>query len=138
MFINSLLLVIITTKYYMGDTSMKNGLAFVLMFLLALSVTPIAFAEKGDAEKGKEIYQSRCQMCHGPQGKGDGPAAAALDPAPKDLSDKEFVSGLEDDYMFDVIKKGGAAVGKSAQMPPHPGLSDEDVWNVISFIREGL
>lgn len=93
---------------------------------------------KGDAEEGKTVYRQKCEMCHGPEGKGDGPAAAALSPAPQDLSDTEYVSTLDDEYMFDIIKKGGVAVGKSAQMPPHPALSEEDVWNVISYIRQGF
>ena len=43
--------------------------------------------------------------------KGDGVAAAALDPKPRDLSDAEFVSGLSNEHLTKVISKGGPSVG---------------------------
>jgi high-affinity iron transporter len=45
------------------------------------SVTPAAPADLGAA-----VYAQHCAGCHGPTGKGDGPAAAALQPPPKDIS----------------------------------------------------
>jgi mono/diheme cytochrome c family protein len=35
---------------------------------------------------GKDLYFSYCAACHGPAGKGDGPAAQALKAAPTDLT----------------------------------------------------
>ena len=35
---------------------------------------------------GAEIYQRYCASCHGADGRGDGPAAATLDPLPSDLT----------------------------------------------------
>lgn len=119
---------------------MKQHITFVLTVILALSAGTAAFSQtKGDAAKGKQVYDTRCAMCHGPGGKGDGPAAAALQPKPRDLSDAQYMSGLTNDYIFKIISKGGAAVGKSAAMPAHSGmLSDQDIWNVISHISENL
>ncbi len=96
-----------------------------------------SFAEqKGDAAAGKEKYNQICATCHGATGKGDGPGAAALEPKPRDLSDGEYVSTLTDEHIFKVIKEGGAAAGLSPMMPAWGGaLSDEDVWNVVAFIR---
>src|SRR3989304_4300433 len=39
----------------------------------------------GDAAKGKVAFQQYCAGCHGPTGKGDGAAGAAMNPKPKDL-----------------------------------------------------
>src|SRR5437879_10602445 len=36
---------------------------------------------------GKKLFAANCAMCHGPTGKGDGPAAAALNPKPATFSD---------------------------------------------------
>jgi mono/diheme cytochrome c family protein len=36
--------------------------------------------------EGVDTYKAYCATCHGPQGKGDGPAAAALKKAPADLT----------------------------------------------------
>ena len=38
------------------------------------------------ADMGSEHYQRYCASCHGVEGKGDGPAAAALKVPPKDLT----------------------------------------------------
>lgn len=38
------------------------------------------------AASGKEMFKAYCASCHGPTGKGDGPAAAALKTAPADLT----------------------------------------------------
>ena len=35
---------------------------------------------------GVEMFKSYCASCHGPQGKGDGPAASAMKRAPSDLT----------------------------------------------------
>jgi mono/diheme cytochrome c family protein len=38
------------------------------------------------ASSGKEMYRSYCAACHGNNGKGDGPASAALKSSPSDLT----------------------------------------------------
>ena len=103
---------------------------FILMAIWMLFLAP-AFAADG-----KEIYTKSCATCHGPAGKGDGAAAAALNPKPQDLTNKANMSKLDDAYMSNIIAKGGSAVGKSPLMPPFNGqLKDQDVKNVIAYIR---
>ncbi len=95
-----------------------------------------AWAEKGDPAKGKESYAKFCASCHGNAGKGDGPGAAALNPKPKDLTDKAYMAKLDDRYLADIIAKGGAAVGKSPLMPPWgAALKAEDIRDVVAFLR---
>ena len=60
--------------------------------------------------------------CHGSDGKGSGPAAAALNPKPRDYTDSAWQGTVTDDQLRTTIIKGGAAVGKSALMPPNPDL----------------
>jgi mono/diheme cytochrome c family protein len=94
---------------------------------------------KGDPTKGKEKFELICASCHGPGGKGDGPAAAALDPKPRDLSDPAYVSTLTDEHIFKTVKEGGASVGKSPLMPAWGGtLTDDDIWNVIAYVRQDI
>ena len=107
---------------------------FVIVFTIVL-VRGGALA-RGDPAKGKASYDQLCASCHGPSGKGDGAAAAALNPKPKDLADKGYVKGLKDDYIKKLIKEGGPAAGKSPLMPPMGGaLKDDDIENVIAYIR---
>jgi mono/diheme cytochrome c family protein len=91
-------------------------------------------AVKADAKAGKADYQIYCASCHGETGGGDGPVAQALNPKPARHTDGSYMNPLTDDYLFKVIKFGGASVGKSPMMAPL-GLSDQQVHNVIAFIR---
>ena len=93
-------------------------------------------AEAADAGAGKAKYQLFCAACHGPNGKGDGPAAANLNPKPRDHSNANYMKSLSDGQIFKIIKLGGPGVGKSPTMPPWGGaLSDGDIKNVVAFIR---
>jgi mono/diheme cytochrome c family protein len=114
-------------------------LVLALFFSLYLSLAAVKAVTKGDPAAGKEKFDQICASCHGPGGKGDGPAAAALDPKPRDLSDASYVSTLTDEHIFKTVKEGGAAVGKSPMMPAWGGaLSDDDIWNVIAYIRKDI
>ena len=103
----------------------------------SLSFTTVSYTQAaGDAAKGKEVYNNTCASCHGPTGKGDGVAAAALDPKPRDLSNAEYVSGLSNEHLTKVISQGGASVGLTALMPAWEGvLQPEDITNVVEYIR---
>jgi mono/diheme cytochrome c family protein len=94
---------------------------------------------EGDPTKGKEIFQASCAACHGPEGKGDGAAAAALDPKPRNLSDADYLSTLSNEHLLKVISEGGASVGKSPMMAAWGGiLSENDILNVIAYIRKDI
>ena len=82
------------------------------------------------AAAGAQVFQSNCEACHGPQGHGDGPAGVALEPAPKNLAELNKATG--DDYLFWRISTGRPG----SAMPPWKGvLSDEQIWQLVSFIR---
>lgn len=101
----------------------------------AAAAAPGAAPEKGEpTAQGKAAYTAYCLACHGQGGKGDGPAAAALDPKPSDLTNKAYMTQLDDRYLFEVISRGGAAVGKSPLMPP-AALGEQDIRNVITYIK---
>lgn len=93
-------------------------------------------ARAADVEEGKKVYMQFCSSCHGQSGKGDGPAAAALNPKPRDHTDREYMSKLSDEQLFKVIKEGGASIGKSPLMPPWgPSLKDDQIKDVIAYVR---
>ncbi len=102
----------------------------------ALTPVPAEYAGKinplgSDAAiMGADLFNTNCATCHGPQGHGDGPAGAALDPAPKNLP--ELVKTTGDDYLFWRIstgRQGTAMVGWKGV------LTDEQIWQVISHIH---
>jgi caa(3)-type oxidase subunit IV len=75
--------------------------------------------------EAKTIFKTRCAACHGPNGLGDGPAAAALDPKPRNYTDPQWQQSVTDAVIEKVIVEGGPAVGKSPLMTPNPDLTDK-------------
>jgi len=109
-----------------------------LLALLLVSLVPLlGWAQtKGDVKAGKAKYDANCAACHGAAGKGDGPAAAALNPKPQDHTDGKVMNALSDKYLFDIIKDGGVAVKKSPVMPAfNKKLNDQEIWDAVAYIR---
>ena len=85
---------------------------------------------------GEEIYTTNCATCHGENGKGDGPAAAGLDPQPADFTDQAMMMDMSDGYLFWRVTEGGAFEPFNSAMPPWgQSLTEDERWQVISYIR---
>jgi mono/diheme cytochrome c family protein len=105
----------------------------MLIATFAFATSP---ALAGDAEAGQAKFQQLCATCHGQTGKGDGPAAAALQPRPRNMSDAEWQAEVDDDFLTEVIRDGGSAVGLSPMMTPFGHALDEDeIDNIVAYIR---
>lgn len=83
---------------------------------------------------GRAIYLGRCALCHGKQGKGDGKMVRIIkDPPPFNLTK----STTSDQYMFDIIYKGGEAMGRSPKMPPWgKDLADKEIESLVIYLKE--
>ena len=89
------------------------------------------------AEAGAEIYDVNCATCHGPEGKGDGPAAAGLDPQPASLADTHMMEEMNDGALFWRVSEGGMMEPFNSVMPAWKDtLSEDEIWQVITYIRE--
>jgi mono/diheme cytochrome c family protein len=109
------------------------GLALLAPALLAIhgAIAQNGFA--GSAAKGRDIYLRYCAGCHGEDGRGE---AKTFRPNVGNLSVKQLMDELSDEYLFTVIQKGGAAVGKNAAMPAWSAqLGDDDIRDVVAFVR---
>ena len=85
-------------------------------------------------EKGKMLYRGKgtCVNCHGTEGRGDGPAAAGLDPSPRNFRHHGFWRHRTDGEIFWVIKHGSPGTS----MISFGGLlSDEEIWQLIQYER---
>ncbi|HEX7126183.1 MAG TPA: c-type cytochrome [Thermodesulfobacteriota bacterium] len=73
----------------------------------------------GDVQRGQQLFAQNCATCHGASGHGDGPAAAALNPKPQDLTDDEWKHGGSPDQIFQTITNGvpGTAMVSWASLP---------------------
>lgn len=112
------------------------GAAFLCAGLLGALGATTACAEEFSAEVTKEadtVWQNRCTTCHGPKGAGDGPAAVALTPKPRDLSSKAWQSSVTDAHIEKIIAEGGQSVELSVLMPANPDLVSKP--EVIKALR---
>jgi len=82
------------------------------------------------AAEGAEVFRTNCETCHGPQGHGDGPAGQALEPEPGNLAEVQARAG--DDYLFWRIHDGKPGTSMVAWRGI---LSDEQIWQVVAFMR---
>lgn len=79
-------------------------------------------AAVAEAEK---VWTERCVTCHGADGGGGGPGAAALEVKPRSFKDPAWQGSADDARIKKVIVEGGAAVGLNAAMSPNPDLKDK-------------
>jgi mono/diheme cytochrome c family protein len=94
-------------------------------------------APSANADDPKEVFKTRCVMCHGESGKGDGPASVALNPKPRNYTDKEWQKTVTDEQIKKTIVGGGASMGKSPLMPPQADLAakPEVLDGLVKIIR---
>ncbi len=91
--------------------------------------SPVAPTDR-DVAAGRAIYQERCAPCHGPRGRGDGPAGVALDPKPADLL--LHVPQHTDGELFYFIARG---IPGSAMPAWRTALSETERWQVVAYLR---
>ncbi len=86
---------------------------------------------------GKALYDQNarplaCQSCHGVNGDGLGPLGAAFAVPPRNFTCAQTMTDIPDGQLFWVIRNGIPAAG----MPPYRGLSDEEIWQLVSYLRQ--
>ena len=80
-------------------------------------------------EDARTVYVANCVPCHGSKGKGDGPAAAALNPKPADHTSAK-VQKEKDGSLFWKISEGNSPMPKYKT-----SLSVKQRWELVDYIR---
>ena len=89
-------------------------------------------ATKDQLAMGKETFTTTCAPCHGMEGKGDGAAAAALDPKPADFTDDSHSRYYSDAGRLYIIQNGVEGTGMVGWKA---ALSEEQLMNVYLYVR---
>ncbi|MGA9838131.1 MAG: cytochrome c [Gemmatimonadaceae bacterium] len=81
---------------------------------------------------GKQLFDVNCVMCHGAAGKGDGVAAPALTPRPRDFSSpKGWTAGFTIANIYATLSDGVKGTG----MPAFDALSPPDRFAVAHYVQ---
>jgi len=106
----------------------KSVSCLVMAMLIAASLSTSNLVYGTEYDTGKALYEEKCLICHGTNGKGDGPAAAALSPAPKDFNNPEFWRQKNvDQIITKQVKNGKGAM-------PAFSLNDDEIKAIIDFM----
>lgn len=85
--------------------------------------------------EGKKIFETNCVACHGAEGKGDGAAAAAMDPKPRDFTDVAYMKSRPKATIIKVITEGGQSVGLSPMMIGwKASLTEDQIESVTKYV----
>jgi mono/diheme cytochrome c family protein len=97
----------------------------------AVLLNPFA-ADLAAIDAGAQIYAGNCASCHGDGGRGDGPAAAQLQPPPADLTTHLAPGKHSEGEIFRWIRDGvpGSAMPAFGEI-----ISEENRWRLISYLR---
>ena len=82
------------------------------------------------AQEAKQLYDKGCTSCHGPAGKGDGPAGKALKVKPKDFA--TMLKGKADADIAKFVKEGSA---KEGFKHPASKLTDDQIKSLVDYIK---
>lgn len=113
-----------------GGRSMRVVLSLAVIMMLAAGGSAVA-AGAGDPARGKLLFDKHCLVCHGPQGKGDGPTGRALIPPATDFTSQpsKKKSGAE---LRRIIEQGSPRTA----MPAWKGqLSDMQLSDVVTYVE---
>jgi len=84
---------------------------------------------KASIEKGKEIYEKKCALCHGDQGDGKGPASAGLNPKPTNFKESHGEKMTDGEHFWKIT------TGKGGMPSFTKDLTEEGRWHVINYVN---
>ena len=79
---------------------------------------------------GNKVYAERCALCHGAEGKGDGTAAAGLDPKPRNHTDGAYMKTRTDEDLLNVIRNGKGGMPAWGSV-----LSEQEIAAALKHVR---
>lgn len=98
-----------------------------MMFLGGALLWP-GSGKTAEYTQGKNLYENKCLMCHGADGKGNGPAAAAFNPKPANFTDPMFWQRKDiDKFITDTVENGHG-------MMPAFNLKPDEIKAIIDYL----
>lgn len=85
---------------------------------------------------GAALYATRCALCHGQSGLGDGVAGMSLRPPASNLALLAAQKEITDTYLFWALSEGGSAIKSS--MPAFKSTKENDRWLIVLHMQKGM
>ena len=101
--------------------------AGVLLFLLIIFGWA-GIAAGDELATGRALYEAKCQLCHGADGRGNGPAAAVFNPKPRDFTNPAFWENNAEEKIKRTVKTGKG-------MMPAFNLDDDEIKAITDYMR---
>ena len=84
---------------------------------------------KASIQKGKEIYEKKCALCHGGKGDGKGPTAAGLNPKPTNFRESHGEKMTDGEHFWKIT------TGRGPMPSFEKDLAVEERWHVINYVN---
>jgi mono/diheme cytochrome c family protein len=84
---------------------------------------------KASIQKGKEIYEKKCALCHGVKGDGKGPTSAGLNPRPTNFKQSHGESMTDGEHFWKIT------TGRGSMPSFEKDLTAEERWQVVNYIN---
>lgn len=114
-----------------NDPLWATLVVLILLSFRTWMADTVVYAAGGDARKGKVVYERSCVLCHGPQGRGDGPVGKTINPPAADFT-AEASRKKTDAELLATIENGRpptAMVGWKGQ------LSEAEIQDVLAYVK---
>ena len=86
------------------------------------------------APRAERVFVALCAECHGADGRGSWRATLFLI-RPGDLADSARAGAQPDQYLVDMIKHGGAPIGRPGMPAFGAALKDDDIRELVAYLR---
>jgi len=80
--------------------------------------------------RGREIFESKCALCHGQEADGHGRRRKGLSSQPPNFQSEEWRKSVSPQYVFQVVSQGK----RGTSMPGWPTLTTEQKWDVVAYV----
>ncbi len=118
----------------LSEEDMQKTVNYIISLGSQKSKDMMKNAVEQSAAKNYRVY---CMQCHGISGKGSGINSRDMEVPPRNHSDSKYLKTRTDVELFKAVKEGGAAISKSALMPPWgKTLSDAEIDGLVKHIRK--
>jgi mono/diheme cytochrome c family protein len=113
-----------------------GGAMVVAAATAAIILWPAARPQPAGTSDARALFREHCAVCHGSDGRGDGPGARVVGQKIRDFTDAQAMRSVNDRFLFEIIQKGGSQFGRSNAMPAWSmKLSDAEIRELVGLIR---